>query len=417
MIRNVIPEEQAETWTGQLDDYLRDNPHTRSSPPEHPDLYELFWSLPQLNARAHPNMLAVHKFLMGACWHHAGDLRMRVSTNHPVTYADRLRTPCDCSCKPAGHAEPTASARVDGGSVERWEASGYGGRAKNGTYRKIWSGEWEDYDPWDSGARLDVTDDLYGAECACSVFRMFQGIATLSPSENPPVQMCPLPLKPAAAYWLLRPFFSPKRPLSGSKGPDTSAFLDPSNWMLDPTQSPVLHGAQPGRPQEISALLHPHLELDRTLVPPPRLGAGDFVIWHPDAIYADRGSRVPPPASRSPRTPPNSTGSTGSPPATFLYVPACPLTRANALYIARQRRAFVLGFPGPHFTSHPGSDVGESRHMGRPGVQEVHDAGGEMALRAMGLLAWEEDDAVDEDERMLLRMANGLLFPDHWGMR
>lgn len=61
--------------------------------------------------------------------------------------------------------------------------------------------------------------------------------------------------------------------------------------------------------------------------------------------------------------------------------------------------------------------IGESYHMGRPGVQEINDAGGEEALRAMGLLAWDEDDTADEGERVLLKWANEALFPDRAAAR
>lgn len=56
--------------------------------------------------------------------------------------------------------------------------------------------------------------------------------------------------------------------------------------------------------------------------------------------------------------------------------------------------------------------------MGRPGVQEVNEAGGEAALRATGLLAWDEDDATGgEGERLVLATANGILFPDSFAVR
>ena len=50
--------------------------------------------------------------------------------------------------------------------------------------------------------------------------------------------------------------------------------------------------------------------------------------------------------------------------------------------------------------------------MGRAGVQDVNDAGGDDGLRAMGLLPWDEEEAHTEAEREVLAMANGILFPD-----
>ncbi|SPQ18042.1 273e3e92-24c6-45ec-8849-31d72254a53f [Thermothielavioides terrestris] len=198
-------------------------------------------------------------------------------------------------------------------TVERWEPDGYG---RAGTYKEIFEGRWEDYDPWESSTRLAVTSDLYRKAGACSIFRMFQG-------------------------WLALSTIPPARAPSG-----------------------ILHGAVPSYAQELNPALHPHLELQRSLVPVPQLEPGDYLVWHPDLT--------------------------------------------NALYLARQRKAFLLGQPGPDF----GGGRGESEHEGRPGVQDVNDAGGDDGLRAMGLLPWDEEEADTDEEREVLAMANGILFPD-----
>lgn len=463
VIRNVVPEDEARAMKRDLDTYIADNPHTRASSPSDSQLYELYWSLAQLKARAHPNMLKAQTFVMNNCWHHSTlgasssggdgiddrfDSRTRITTNFPVAYADRVlishrgQTPNEI---PKSQPPLPVRAQVDGGSVERWEADGYGGRSQKGTYREIFTGHWEDWDPWDNSTRLNTTSDLYNGANTCSVFRMFQGVFSLgtgdrhqdsssSPPSSTPIAICALPVKLVTAYWLLRPFFSPRKPWIG-KGQRAADFLDPSNWDLTPSQSPILHGAQPCHSQEINALLHPHLLLDRTLVPVPPLRPGDYVIFHPDVAYSADSSlpmpapttaQTPPPtpqrsrrsslfSSRSPS--PSSTPSSTTPlstATTLLYIPACPLTQTNALFLARQRKAFLLGFPGPDFAG----GGGESFHMGRPGVQEVNEAGGEAALRATGLLAWDEDDATGgEAERMVLATANGILFPDSFAVR
>ena len=54
--------------------------------------------------------------------------------------------------------------------------------------------------------------------------------------------------------------------------------------------------------------------------------------------------------------------------------------------------------------------------MGRPGVQDVNDAGGEDGLMAMGLLPWSEKLAKGEVEKEVCKMANGILFPDRYGL-
>ncbi|KAK2598584.1 hypothetical protein N8I77_011984 [Diaporthe amygdali] len=460
VIRNVVPEDEALIMKSDLNAYIADNPHTRASSPKDPHLYELYWSLAQLKARAHPNMLKAQKFAMNGCWHHSiasgtssggdgvdtlVDSRTRITTNFPVAYADRVhishRSPQEAQRFPPSLP---LKAQIDGGSVERWEADGYGGRSQRGTYREIFTGHWENWDPWDSSTRLNTTSDLYNGASTCSVFRMFQGIFSLGTADlqqssssslptQSPMAICALPVRLVTAYWLLRPFFSPRKPWVG-KGQRAADFLDQSNWDLTTSQSPILHGAQPCHSQEINALLHPHLLLDRTLVPVPPLRPGDYVLFHPDVAYAmtptlptppSATEQTPPPTPQRSRRPSSSCSSSSSAPpssttpssttsTTLLYIPACPLTQTNALFLARQRKAFLLGFPGPDFAG----GGGESFHMGRPGVQEVNEAGGEAALRATGLLAWDEDDATEgEAERTVLAAANGILFPDSFAVR
>ncbi|KAJ4397537.1 hypothetical protein N0V93_001768 [Gnomoniopsis smithogilvyi] len=422
IIRNVVSVNEAEAWSFELDSYLRDNPHTKASPAEDPDLYELFWSLAQLNARAHPNMLEAQKFAMSGCWHHpSSTLQKPLSCKFPVTYADRVRmrhkslrgsSPGICKAKPS----VLPGTRIGGGGCGPWEVDNDGPDSSTSVYREIWSGNWEDYDPWDTSSRLDREMHLDKGLSTSGVVKLFQGMLPLSlgsSDDDSQMRVCSLPLKLTTAYCLLRPFFSPKRPFTDNR----DDYLHPSNWAMDIAQSSVNRASH-----DISDTTHPHLQLEKTLVSLPPLHPGDYVIWHPDTIHSTLNTR---PQLESPSSPQEASCSPGiratSPsPSTILYIPACPLTQSNAEYLVHQRKAFLLGFPGPDFISTQGgghADFGESYHMGRPGVQEINDAGGEDALRAMGLLAWEEDDAADAGERDLLRRANALLFPDRAGAR
>lgn len=377
VIRNVIPRETALAWKQETLHYLSENPQTEASSSQ---LYELYWSPAQVKARVHPNLFAAQKFAMSH-WT-SDDPSAALVNSFPIAYADRIHIR-----KPGSPRLPTRT-QVGGGSVERWEPDGYG---RSDTYAKIFAGKWEDYDPWDGDARIGVTSDLYNGAGSCSVFRMFQGwlaLSSIAPREGG-LLACPM-LKASTAYFLLRPFFSPKRSLKEAG----DAFLDAANWTLDSPQNSILHGALPSYAQELNGVLHPHLQLDRTLVRTPSLRPGDYLVWHPDLIYAVDGAHEGPLDSA------------------VMYIPACPLTQTNALYLCRQRKAFLLGRPGPDF----GSGRGESDHAGRPGVQEVSEAGGEVGLRAMGLLPWDEEEADDDADRRVLAMANGILFPDRYDM-
>lgn len=423
--------DEAAAWSYDLDSYLRDNPHTKASPAENPELYELFWSLAQLNARAHPYMLAAQKFAMSGSWHHDDHQSASISCNFPVTYADRVRMlhksfrGCNPGLRKATPPRPynTQLASVGDG---QWEASEHNANhsTRTGIYQKVWSGAWEDYDPWDGSTRASKTSDEYDKFRTSRAFKMFQGILPLSlgsSEDDLPMRMCSLPLKLTTAYLLLRPLFSPRRPFVDSK----EDFLDPRNW-----QRSANCAREPSFPRDLEDTFYPHLQLEQTLIELPSLNPGDYVIWHPDTIYAPPStcSELDTPSSPPPATSCHSKDSTTPPtpptPSTLLYIPACPLTLNNAKYLVHQRKAFLLGYPGPDFTSpstatHDGrpAEVGESYHMGRPGVQEINDAGGEEALRAMGLLAWDEDDAADAGERALLKRANVLLFPDRAALR
>jgi hypothetical protein len=380
IIRNVVPRDTALAWKQDTLRYISKNPHTKAPPSTMPQLVELYWSPAQVKARVHPNLFAAQRFAMRH-WT-SSDPSVGLATSFPVAYADRIQI------RKSGSPRLPTCPQVGGGSVERWEQDGYG---RANTYEKVFSGKWEDYDPWDGATRVGVTSDLYNGEGSCSVFRMFQGwlaLSSIAPREGG-LLVCPM-LRAATAYFLLRPFFSPTR--SREKAGDS--FLDAANWTLDTPQNSILHGALPSYAQELNGLLHPHLQLGRSLVRVPALRPGDYLIWHPDLIFAVDGAHEGPLDSAA------------------MYVPACPLTQTNALYLCRQRKAFLLGRPGPDF----GAGSGESNHAGRPGVQDVSEAGGEDGLRAMGLLPWDEEDADSDAERRVLAVANAILFPDRYDM-
>ncbi|KAI5467295.1 hypothetical protein BGZ63DRAFT_410303 [Mariannaea sp. PMI_226] len=377
-IRGVVAREKAEQWRTATESYLDQDPRARQLPTHDPHLYGVYWSPAQIRARAHENVLWTQCWLMNL-WH-SSDPSAMVSPNFPVSYADRLRirSPDDEAC--------SLSVYVDGGSVERWESDGYGAE---GPYRSIWDGEWEKYDPWESSARLKVTSDLYNGDGVCATFRMFQGWISLSdiPVGEGTLLLCPM-ITLSTAYLLMRPFFSPI-----NASPSHPDFLSPENWILEQPPSSIIQGALPSYPQELNDALHPHLQLSRSLVNIPRLEPGDYLVWHCDAVYALDRLRRP-----------------DLPETTIMYLPACPLTQTNALYLARQRKAFLLGHPGPDF----GGVFGESARTASAGVQEVGEAGGVDALRAMGLLPWDEEEAMDDREQEVLEMANGILFPEKY---
>ncbi|KAI9725625.1 MAG: hypothetical protein M1828_002910 [Chrysothrix sp. TS-e1954] len=374
VIRNVLSQREALELKSELRSYIRDNPHTKAFPQVNPQVYELYWSKSQIRARSHPNLLRTQRFLMSH-WH-SSNPEANISIDHPTAYADRVRM------RQPGDAKFALSAHVDGGSCERWEANGYGlGRV----YDAIFRGDWESYDPWEASCRLPVVSDLYQGAGACSVFRMYQGwlsMPHIGPGEGT-LLVNPL-LGLATSYYLLRPFFEAKRSAE-ALGPE---FLEPSNWRLQREQDSWLHGATPGHGQELTAQLHPHLDLDHSMVHVPKVAPGDYVAWHCDTIHAVDKVHA---------------GSTDS---SVLYIPSCPLTELNARHMDRQRDTFMRGVPGPDF---PGGE-GEANHIGRlvtDDVAELSDAGG---LRAFGLKAWDSTEpGLTQGQREVMDRSNKIL--------
>lgn len=238
-------------------------------PSDNPAVYELYWSPSQVLARAHPNLLRTQAFLMSH-WHSA-DKSAQISTSHPVAYADRLRI------RQPGDAGFALGPHIDGGSCERWEEDGYG---KGGVYKDIFRGEWESYDSWESSCRLPVVSDLYNGAGGCSMFRMFQGWLSMSTTGAGEGTLMVNPLfRKATAYFLLRPLFQPRKPRADTG----SSFLDSNNWQLESQTTSTLQGAVPSNCQELNNRLHPHLELENTMVHVPEVRPGDYVAWHCDS--------------------------------------------------------------------------------------------------------------------------------------
>jgi hypothetical protein len=223
-------------------------------------------------------MISLQKSLMDL-WH-SNDKDTLISTSLPLAYADRVRI------RQPGDAGFALGPHVDGGSVERWEPNGYG---LGGVYDKIFQGKWEEYDPWESSSRISAISDNYESAGGCSMFRMFQGWLSMShTSPNEGTLMVNPLLQLSTAYFMLRPFFEPiehcETIISGQR---STKFLNVENWRLK-TGSEItseLHGAFPGHGQELNEVLHPHLDLRRTMVHVPKIRPGDYVAWHCDSKF------------------------------------------------------------------------------------------------------------------------------------
>ncbi|KAI1396686.1 hypothetical protein F4819DRAFT_474594 [Hypoxylon fuscum] len=405
VIRGVVPSTDASKWVEETKHYLETKHEYKPPLAQDPTCFDFFWTPAQVRSRAHPHVLQAQRFAM-SLWNTNNDDRL--ATRFPITYADRIRIESvsngeftvngaaqasheDSLIAAAAAASSAQIAQVDNGALERWEQDGYG---RGGLYDAIFKGDWESYDAWDPAGRVNATPDLYNGAGACSMMRLFQGILALTVVEPGMIRLLPSP-KLSTAYFLLRPFFAPKEgpPEQGASTEEWDKYLDASNWTLEKEQSTIIHGAVPGHAQRVTAAWHPHLQLDKSLVTPPTLQAGDYIIWHPDQAYQFSNTNYR--STSRPQTS-SSTGSVSvaaAPPSgdmtsMLVYTPAAPLTQTNALYLARQRKAFLRGHPGPDFDS-TGTGLGsEAPHTGRLTEKDIREVGGEEGLQAMGLAPW-----------------------------
>lgn len=355
VVRGVLPKDEALKLKTDVQEYIKQNPHTKAFPKDKPVVYELYWSPSQIRARADPRLQQALAFA-NSFWHASPTTHISLKEN--VVYADRLRI------RQPGDAQFALGPHVDGGSIERWEDPEY-----RSCYKHIFEGRWEENDFFDATHRVSAQMSLYNTVGGCAIFRSWQGwlsTSTVSPGEGG-LLVNPL-LKFATSYWLLRPFFT-----QAEKGAD---------WQIDSTS--IWQGAVPGCGQELSDSWHPELELATSMVPIPTVHPGDMVFWHCDSIHAvDTVHR-------------------GQSDSSVFYVPAAPLCEVNVNYLAQQRNAFEHGIPPPDF---PGGE-GESRHIGRATIKDVRRLGGG---RAMGFEPFVITSDMTTGEKEMISKANQTL--------
>ncbi|KAM0756549.1 DUF1479-domain-containing protein [Meredithblackwellia eburnea MCA 4105] len=385
VIKGVIDPEKALNWKRDLRKYIAANPGVKGFPENDKQVFELYWSKSQIEARANPDLLAVTKAFL-ALFHAphmtralpkgVEPLDLAISLSNPVVYADRLRI------RHPGDSQFALGPHIDGGGVERWE---------DPYFKKVWSrileGEcdWTKHDPWslgDHGERLMVNGDMYNGPGACSVFRPFQGWVSMSSTgrDEGTLRLLPL-LREVSSYIALRPFFRPKVeevPVPGT--PYSKEYLSPENWIFDPTTSDF-PGCSLGHNIELNKHTHPHLRLEESMTSVPKVAPGDVVLWHDNIIHAVESEHK------------------GLGDSSVMYIPEVPLTKRNWSYVENQREDFLIGVPPSDF---PGG-VGEKGFVGRATQEDVQ---GIVARRAMGLDKFDVPEEAPELEKALVNFVN-----------
>ncbi|CAN6674327.1 hypothetical protein TRVA0_051S00958 [Trichomonascus vanleenenianus] len=377
IVRNVIPQKEARQWKYDLDEYIKNNP-VISFPKENPTVFELYWSKPQLAGRSIQNSIDVQKALNNL-WHTSSTTPQMISTNSPLTYADRLRI------RQPGNSKFSLGPHVDTGGIERWEDLEY-----SKVYDKIFEGKWEEFDPFDYNHRLTARSDLHQQAGQCSMFRMFQGWLSMSSSGPGQGSLKVNPfLKEAASYLLLRPFFAPQTAI---KSPGANYEITDNNldvpWEFTGGTS-CFPNTMPGYSQEMTHISHPHLHLSDTMVSIPHMNPGDYVAWHCDTIHQVEGEHG------------------GMSDASVLYIPACPLTESNLEHLVEIRKHFYELAPGPDFPQNGG--IGESKFIGVGTVDDIKSTDGKRAM-GVGEVPFDVNAAQNEGERKMYELANRTLW-------
>lgn len=117
VVHDAVPQDEASAWKAQIQEYIAANRAlARGFPADEPQVWELYNSIGQTQARTHPGLLQTQKWLLSLF--HTSDPQSPVSTSTPISYYDRLRI------RHPGDSVFALGPHIDGGSLERWEDPG-----------------------------------------------------------------------------------------------------------------------------------------------------------------------------------------------------------------------------------------------------------------------------------------------------
>jgi Protein of unknown function (DUF1479) len=305
VIRGQFEHDRARAWDTELVDYVDRNGFAEqyrgpaddffASVGSKPEIYPIYWSRPQMEARQSDEMARVQAFLNGL-WRHESDGVQWFDPGRDSLYPDRIRR------RPPGTSSAGLGSHLDPGTLDLWMT-----RAYQQAFRHLFDGTVEQYDPWDAAYR--TAGPQYPGTTMCSVFRTFQGWTALSDMAHDQGVLHTVPIPGAMAYLMLRPLL-----------PDV-----PDDDMC---------GVTINRTFPVTEQWHPLLR--RALTGIPDVRAGDTVWWHCDLIH-----------SVAPVEDQQGWGN-------VMYIPAAPWCPRNERYATRVRAAFTAGsspddFPAEHY--------------------------------------------------------------------
>jgi hypothetical protein len=297
VIKGHFPREQALAWDNAMLDYLDLNKFddVYKGPGDNffgtltasrPEIYPIYWSQAQMQARQSEEMAQVQSFL-NRLWTFESNGKQWFNPDVSVIYPDRIRR------RPPGTTSKGLGAHTDSGALERWLLPAY-----QQVFARVFDGNVDRYDPWNAAHRTEVEEYTVDNTTKCSVFRTFQGWTALSDMIPDQGLLHVVPIPEAMAYILLRP-------------------------LLDDVPEDELCGVAPGRVLPISEKWHPLLIEALTSI--PALEAGDSVWWHCDVIHSV--------------APVDNQQGWGN----VMYIPAAPMCEKNLAYAKKVKAALETG--------------------------------------------------------------------------
>jgi hypothetical protein len=297
VIKGHFPREQALAWDRSMLDYLDLNKFddVYKGPGDNffgtltasrPEIYPIYWSQAQMQARQSEEMAQVQSFL-NRLWTFESNGKQWFNPDVSVIYPDRIRR------RPPGTTSKGLGAHTDSGALERWLLPAY-----QQVFARVFDGNVDKYDPWNAAHRTEVEEYTVDNTTKCSVFRTFQGWTALSDMIPGQGLLHVVPIPEAMAYILLRP-------------------------LLDDVPEDELCGVAPGRVLPVSEKWHPLLIEALTSI--PALEAGDSVWWHCDVIHS-----VAPVENQQ---------GWGN----VMYIPAAPMCEKNLAYAKKVKEALETG--------------------------------------------------------------------------
>jgi hypothetical protein len=302
VIRNTFAAQQARDWDDEIARYVDENGLTEklahaaedkyfgTLAAAKPQIYGIYWSRPQVDARQSESLTRVRTFL-NRLWLSESEGRRHFDPDQVPSYADRIRR------RPPGSSSLGLSPHVDGGSVERWLEPNF-----RNVYRHVFSGNWREYNAFDAAWRPDAQE--FPSPAVCSMFRTFQGWTALTRQGRGDGTLQLIPIANGMVYMLLRA-------------------------LQDDVPEAELCGAKPGRALSVQPEWHGLLLEGLTSI--PLMQPGDSVFWHSDVVHAVENEH------------------TGSGYSNVMYIAATVGCEKNSAYLARQAPTFLSGKTPPDF--------------------------------------------------------------------